>query len=182
MTYRSEIKHEVETLETFGLGTVLFPSSTTDITTPQSVNLDLQTGIAQDTLAFANIRWVHWDQFAVTPDVLKAKSNNNLIDYSDDQWSATVGLGRKFNAKWSGTAAIGWDSGAGNPVTTLGPTEGYWSVGLGGQYSPAENYFIAGGVKYFWLGDAQAQTGGKVAGNFEDNTAIGYGMKIGYRF
>ena len=182
VTYRSEIKHEVETLETFGLGTVVFPSSITDITTPQSVNLDLQTGIAQDTLAFANIRWVHWDQFAVTPDVLKAKSNNNLIDYSDDQWSATVGLGRKFNAKWSGTAAIGWDSGAGNPVTTLGPTEGYWSVGLGGQYSPAENYFIAGGVKYFWLGDAQAQTGGKVAGNFEDNTAIGYGMKIGYRF
>ena len=182
VTYRSEIKHEVETLETFGLGTVVFPSSITDITTPQSVNLDLQTGIAQDTLAFANIRWVHWDQFAVTPDVLKAKSNNNLIDYSDYQWSATVGLGRKFNAKWSGTAAIGWDSGAGNPVTTLGPTEGYWSVGLGGQYSPAENYFIAGGVKYFWLGDAQAQTGGKVAGNFEDNTAIGYGMKIGYRF
>ena len=182
VTYRSEIKHEVETLETFGLGTVVFPSSITDITTQQSVNLDLQTGIAQDTLAFANIRWVHWDQFAVTPDVLKAKSNNNLIDYSDDQWSATVGLGRKFNAKWSGTAAIGWDSGAGNPVTTLGPTEGYWSVGLGGQYSPAENYFIAGGVKYFWLGDAQAQTGGKVAGNFEDNTAIGYGMKIGYRF
>lgn len=185
VTYRSEIKHEVETFETFeisGLGKLVLPSSITDITTPQSVNLDLQTGIAQDTLAFANIRWVHWDQFAVTPDVLKAKSNNNLIDYSDDQWSATVGLGRKFNAKWSGTAAIGWDSGAGNPVTTLGPTEGYWSVGLGGQYSPAENYFIAGGVKYFWLGDAQAQTGGKVAGNFEDNTAIGYGMKIGYRF
>ena len=182
VTYRSEIKHEVETSESFAFGLLRPASTTTEVTTPQSVNLDLQTGIAQDTLAFANIRWVHWDQFAVTPDVLKAKSNNNLIDYSDDQWSATVGLGRKFNAKWSGTAAIGWDSGAGNPVTTLGPTEGYWSVGLGGQYSPAENYFIAGGVKYFWLGDAQAQTGGKVAGNFEDNTAIGYGMKIGYRF
>ncbi len=182
VTYRSEIKHEVETSESFAFGLLRPASTTTEVTTPQSVNIDLQTGIAQDTLAFANIRWVHWDQFAVTPDVLKAKSNNNLIDYSDDQWSATVGLGRKFNAKWSGTAAIGWDSGAGNPVTTLGPTEGYWSVGLGGQYSPAENYFIAGGVKYFWLGDAQAQTGGKVAGNFEDNTAIGYGMKIGYRF
>ena len=106
----------------------------------------------------------------------------NLVDYSDDQWSATVGLGHKFNAKWSGTAAVGWDSGAGNPVTTLGPVEGYWSVGLGGQYSPAENYFIQAGVKYFWLGDADAQTGGAVAGSFEDNTALGYGMKIGYRF
>ena len=182
VTYRSEIKHEVETFETFGLGKLIFPSSTTEVTTPQSVNLDLQSGIAKNTLAFANIRWVHWSQFAVTPNVLKEKSKNNLIDYSDDQWSATVGLGHKFNAKWSGTAAVGWDSGAGNPVTTLGPVEGYWSVGLGGQYSPAENYFIQAGVKYFWLGDAQAQTGGRVAGSFEDNTALGYGMKIGYRF
>ena len=182
VTYRSEIKHEVETFETFGLGKLIFPSSTTEVTTPQSVNLDLQSGIAKNTLAFANIRWVHWSQFAVTPNVLKEKSKNNLIDYSDDQWSATVGLGHKFNAKWSGTAAVGWDSGAGNPVTTLGPVEGYWSVGLGGQYSPAENYFIQAGVKYFWLGDADAQTGGAVAGSFEDNTALGYGMKIGYRF
>ena len=182
VTYRSEIKHEVETFETFGLGKLIFPSSTTEVTTPQSVNLDLQSGIAKNTLAFANIRWVHWSQFAVTPNVLKEKSKNNLIDYSDDQWSATVGLGHKFNAKWSGTAAVGWDSGAGNPVTTLGPVEGYWSVGLGSQYSPAENYFIQAGVKYFWLGDAQAQTGGRVAGSFEDNTALGYGMKIGYRF
>jgi len=182
VTYRSEIKHEVETFETFGLGKLIFPSSTTEVTTPQSVNLDLQSGIAKNTLTFANIRWVHWSQFAVTPNVLKEKSKNNLIDYSDDQWSATVGLGHKFNAKWSGTAAVGWDSGAGNPVTTLGPIEGYWSVGLGGQYSPAENYFIAAGVRYLWLGDAQAQTGGTVVGSFEDNTAIAYGMKIGYRF
>ena len=191
VTYRSEIKHDLDTIETskITVPSLDFKESTAQVITPQSVNIDLQSGIAKDTLAFANIRWVHWDQFAVKPNLIGNISSlappykrQNLIDYSDDQWSATVGLGRKFNAKWSGTAAIGWDSGAGNPVTTLGPTEGYWSVGLGGQYSPAENYFIAGGVKYFWLGDAQAQTGGKVAGNFEDNTAIGYGMKIGYRF
>ena len=205
VTYRSEIKHELDTKETFAFGTdgsLYIPGLTNqvlgkpvtptyhkaEIVTPQSVNLDLQSGIAKDTLAFANIRWVHWDQFAVKPAYLSQLTGaltgkqQNLVDYSDDQWSATVGLGRKFNAKWSGSAAIGWDSGAGNPVTTLGPTEGYWSIGLGGQYSPAANYFIAGGVKYFWLGDAEAQTGGNVAGSFEDNTAIGYGMKIGYRF
>ncbi len=191
ITYRSEIKHKADTTETFGFGTVpgsvvaglpLGTTFKTEAVTPQSVNLDLQSGIAANTLAFANIRWVHWDQFAVTPVYLKAASGNNLIDYSDDQWSATVGLGHKFNAKWSGTAAVGYDSGAGNPVTTLGPTEGYWSVGLGGQYSPAENYFIQAGVKYFWLGDAQAQTAGTVVGDFEDNYALGYGMKIGYRF
>ena len=205
VTYRSEIKHELDTTETFRFGTdgaLYIPAFTgtalgktvtptyhkAEITTPQSVNIDLQSGVAKNTLAFANIRWVHWDQFAVKPAYLSQLTGaltgkqQNLVDYSDDQWSATVGLGHKFNAKWSGTAAVGWDSGAGNPVTTLGPVEGYWSVGLGGQYSPAENYFIQAGVKYFWLGDADAQTGGAVAGSFEDNTALGYGMKIGYRF
>ena len=165
VTYRSEIKHELDTTETFGFGTdgaLYIPGFTSaflgktvtptyhkaEITTPQSVNIDLQSGVAKNTLAFANIRWVHWDQFAVKPAYLSQLTGaltgkqQNLVDYSDDQWSATVGLGHKFNAKWSGTAAVGWDSGAGNPVTTLGPIEGYWSVGLGGQYSPAENYLV----------------------------------------
>ena len=182
VTYRSEIKHELDTTETFGFGAIQRPNALTEVVTPQSVNIDFQTGVAANTLAFANIRWAHWDQFAVTPKFLNAASGNNLIDYSDDQWSATVGVGRKFNSHWSGSASVGYDSGAGNPVTTLGPTEGYWSVGLGGQYSPAENYFIQAGVKYFWLGDATARTGTKNVGEFEDNYALGYGLKIGYRF
>ncbi|MDM1772136.1 MULTISPECIES: OmpP1/FadL family transporter [Acinetobacter] len=182
VTYRSEIKHKAKSVETHKLMPMLNVESQLDVITPQSVNIDFQTGVAANTLAFANIRWVHWDQFAVTPKFLNAASGNNLIDYSDDQWSATVGVGRKFNNQWSGSASVGYDSGAGNPVTTLGPTEGYWSVGLGGQYSPAENYFIQAGVKYFWLGDAHAQTGGNIVGEFTDNYALGYGLKIGYRF
>lgn len=188
ITYRSEIKHDLDTVETFGFGALIRPTTETEVVTPQSVNVDLQSGIAQNTLAFANIRWVQWDQFAVKPPhlanaTLAAKGKaQNLIDYSDDQWSVNLGLSRKFTEKWAGSATVGWDSGAGNPVTTLGPTEGYWSVGLGGQYSPAANYFIAAGVKYLWLGDAKAQTGGTVVGSFEDNSALAYGMKIGYRF
>lgn len=191
ITYRSEIEHKATAKETTALPVPSLSTLTSGVeaTTPQSVNLDFQTGIAADTLAFANVRWVHWSQFAVKPKLLGNISQlgapyvrQNLIDYAEDQWSANVGVGRKFNAKWSGTAALGYDSGAGNPITTLGPTEGYWNVGLGAQYSPAEHYFIQGGVKYFWLGDATAQTGGKPVGEFSDNHALGYGMKMGYRF
>ena len=83
---------------------------------------------------------------------------------------------------------VGWDSGAGNPVSTLGPTEGYWSAGLGGQFSPTPQSFIQAGVKYFWLGDAKSQVASdfgyddRYAANFENNDAIGYSLKIGYRF
>ena len=183
LTYRSEIDHDAQSKETFGFGTRTSPlSPDVTATTPQSVNLDFQTGVAANTVAFANVRWAQWSEFAVTPNFLKAASGSNLIDYADDQWSASVGVGRKFNDKWSGSALVNYDSGAGNPVTTLGPTECYWGLGLGAQYSPAENYFIQAGVRYMWLGDATAKAGKTVLKDFEDNTAIGYGIKMGYRF
>ncbi|QGM27038.1 OmpP1/FadL family transporter [Acinetobacter towneri] len=214
VTYRSEIDHKVtideSSIASVGLnpGTVINMHNgqgQTEITTPQSVNLDFQTGIMANTVAFANVRWVDWSSFSIRPHAFGKASEAastqltqgaytkgfNLVDYSDDQISATVGVGRKLNDQWAGNVSVGWDSGAGNPVSTLGPTEGYWNVGLGVQYSPAPNYFIAGGVKYFMLGDATAHSGAySIPGNaqnaqvatFEDNDAWAYGLKIGYRF
>ncbi|MFC2995936.1 outer membrane protein transport protein [Acinetobacter sichuanensis] len=168
------------------------------ITTPQSVNIDFQTGIMKNTVLFATMRWVDWKNFTIRPykfgkvteavGSMTGKMNGfNLVEYSDDQWSANVGVGRKINEYWSGNLSIGWDSGAGNPITTLGPVNGYWNVGLGLQYSPTAQTFIAGGIKYFWLGNANAQSGSQFGTNdyiaqFEDNNAIAYGLKIGYRF
>ncbi|QIZ62449.1 OmpP1/FadL family transporter [Acinetobacter indicus] len=228
VTYRSEIDHEFVANENLSLATplanaapmlggivppALLPAISqaiggfaaansadgkTKITTPQSVNLDFQTGIMANTVAFANLRWVNWKDFSITPykfgkaaeavgPLVNRPNGFSLVEYEDDQISATVGVGRKLNDQWAGNVSVGWDSGAGNPVSTLGPTEGYWNVGLGVQYSPAPNYFIAGGVKYFMLGDAKAQTGAQAGSSdyvaeFEDNDAWAYGLKIGYRF
>lgn len=206
VTYRSEIDHDANVTETGFSALRAIPTATAaidaiaaapveklTITTPQSVNLDLQSGIMADTVAFANIRWVNWKDFSIRPDkfgqvseVATAASGGNgfnLIDYTDDQWSVNAGVGRKVTDKWAGNVSVGWDSGAGNPVSTLGPTEGYWNVGLGVQYSPTPATFIAGGVKYFWLGDAEANvSSGTVVGDFDDNNAIAYGLKLGYRF
>ena len=204
VTYRSEIEHSVNVKESFnsaGLFAALnaAPSLDTDITTPQSVNLDFQTGIMANTVAFANVRWVDWSNFSIQPYKFGIASKNaivqgqtgkpefDLVAYTDDQISATVGVGRKLNDKWAGNVSVGWDSGAGNPITTLGPTEGYWNLGLGAQFSPTPQTFIAGGVKYFWLGDADAQSGAQFntpnsVAKFEDNHAIAYGLKMGYKF
>ncbi|RZF52130.1 transporter [Acinetobacter halotolerans] len=213
LTYRAKIKHEMNAYEKHNAagmtGNPIFDAmlndinnaqGTTEIITPQSINLDLQTGIMENTIAFANIRWVNWKDFAIRPykfgeaSVLAPiiastgkKEGFDLVAYTDDQYSVTAGVGRKLNDQWAGNLSVGWDSGAGNPVTTLGPTEGYWNVGLGVQYSPATNYFIAGGVKYFWLGDAKAQSGSQFdtpnyIAEFNNNDAIAYGLKIGYKF
>lgn len=204
VTYRSEIEHSVNVKESFNSAGLLAglnaaPSLNTDITTPQSVNLDFQTGIMANTVAFANVRWVDWSSFSIQPykfglasksaaiQAQTGKSEFDLVAYTDDQISATVGVGRKLNDQWAGNVSVGWDSGAGNPVTTLGPTEGYWNVGLGAQFSPTPQTFIAGGVKYFWLGDAKAQSGSQFdtanyVADFESNYAIAYGLKMGYKF
>ncbi|WP_343569628.1 outer membrane protein transport protein [Acinetobacter sp.] len=211
LTYRSEIDHDVNirekipTLPALSLlgqdaaaAAIANSSADTTITTPQSVNFDFQTGIMANTVAFANVRWVNWKDFAIQPykfgqlsqvvGPLVGRPNGfNLVEYSDDQWTVNAGVGRKLNEKWAGNVSVGWDSGAGNPVTTLGPTEGYWNVGVGVQYSPTPQTFIAGGVKYFWLGDAKAQTGAQAGSDqyvaeFSDNNAIAYGLKLGYKF
>lgn len=214
ITYRSEIDHKVMADESSSAapganaGTVINMNNglgKTEITTPQSVNLDLQSGIMANTVAFANIRWVNWKDFSIRPHAFGKGSEAasarltagaytkgfNLVDYSDDQWSVNAGVGRKVTDKWAGNVSVGYDTGAGDPVSTLGPTEGYWNVGLGVQYSPTPATFISGGVKYFWLGDATAHSGTySVPGNadkaklaeFEDNNAIAYGLKMGYRF
>lgn len=226
ITYRSEVDHKVNINEDMALlnslekidgpglaglagaayplvkGAILANNSDgkTTITTPQSVNIDLQSGIMADTVAFANVRWVNWKDFSIQPYKFGAVSEVvgnapginrpngfNLVEYSKDQWSITTGLGRKFNEQWAGNVSVGWDSGAGNPVTTLGPTEGFWNLGVGMQFSPTPQTFIAGGVKYFWLGDAKAQTGAQAGddtyvADFKDNHAIAYGLKMGYRF
>lgn len=233
LTYRSKIKHKLGATENastivpgYGNATLQLPLEAftyspgpTDVHTPESVNLDLQSGIMADTVAFLNVRWVHWDGFAIRPTqfgqtldqlaqqadrinlstysaqdprlplaagtkaAFESLNGGNLVEYNKNQWSATTGVGRKFNEKWAGNVSVGWDSGAGNPVTTLGPTDGYWNLGLGLQFSPAPDYFIAGGVKYFWLGDTEALTvANPNVGEFKDNHAIAYGLKFGYRF
>ncbi|NHB57678.1 transporter [Acinetobacter sp. 194] len=212
LTYRSEIDHkmivqednlgyatntlvanQMEILKKENIQKIADSVGQTKITTPQSINLDFQTGIMANTVAFANVRWVEWSKFAINPYKFGQVANGlkaggfDLVAYEKDQISANVGIGRKFTDKWAGSVMVGWDSGAGNLVSTLGPTEGYWSAGLGVQFSPTNNSFIQAGAKYFWLGDAKSQVAShygsqEYAADFKDNHAVGYSLKIGHRF
>lgn len=208
ITYRSKIKYKLQVDEDmFGQPIQLVDSAKTKLDTPQSINIDFQSGIADKTLAYANLRWVNWKKFESRPvqfgaisKLLMTEATNgvytegfNLDGYHKDQYSALLGIGHQFTEKWSASTDIGWDSGTGNPASTLGPMKGSWSLGLGAQFNPASNYFVAAGVKYFWLGDVTSEDGTyflpidgikPVAeqADFKNNHAIAYALKIGYRF
>lgn len=175
LTYNSEIETNLRT-------TVSSPIpgpdiSTTPITTPQSVNLDFQTGIAQDTLLFGGIRWVDYSAFVIDP--ANYPSDEPLLSYDDDTWSYTLGVGRRFTENWAGSLALNYEKGGSSQgVSNLGPTNGQYAVTLGARYEDGP-YILAAGVNYTWLGEATTRG---VGGRFEDNDAVGIGVKLGYRF
>ncbi|MHA3913632.1 OmpP1/FadL family transporter [Halovulum sp. GXIMD14793] len=172
LTYRSEIKHESDTTQSVA------PPSTTDITSPQSVNLDFQTGVAPKTLLFGSVRWVNWDGFAIRPTALMG---NALVEYDSDTFTYALGLGRKFTEKWSGAVQVGYEAGTGGLSSTLGPTDGFLSLGVGATYT-MDNMKITGGVRYVFAGDTDTGVGGTQVGSFRDNSAIAAGVKVGFYF
>ena len=204
LTYRSEIEHNAPAAEIYpfvGSGLIPAPVVTAlglstnrnesiEITTPKSINFDFQTGVNPTTLATAKVRWVPWSDFAIVPslynDVSKLSTKDDkglaLVSYDDDQWQVELGLAKRLAPNFALSGTVGWDSGAGNPVTSLGPIEGYYSVGLGGKYDVTENWAISAGGKYLWFGDAEGQIPTKkVVSNFEDNDGFALGVKLSYQ-
>ena len=168
LTYYSAIGHTMNTTEFGALRTQ------TEIETPQSVNLEFQSGIAQDTLVFGSVRWVDWSEFVIRPPNYPL---GTLVDYEEDWVTYTLGVGRRFNENWSGFVQASHEPASNTTLTTLGPVDGRTSLGLGATWTDG-NVSVTGGVNYVWLGEAQ----NLLRTRFEDGTALGVGLRVGYRF
>ncbi|WP_281856003.1 OmpP1/FadL family transporter [Litoreibacter halocynthiae] len=178
LTYSSEISHALSTVE----GGPVPGTTTTNVDTPQSLNLDFQTGIAADTLLFGSIRWVDWSDFRIAPAGYGLATGNALVSYADDVITYNIGVGRRFNENWSGAVSLGYEKSNGGFSSNLGPTDGNISLGLGGTYTNG-GIKVTGGVRYIKIGNAQTTLGGGLpASNFNDNKAIAVGFKVGYSY
>jgi long-chain fatty acid transport protein len=181
LTYRSEIDHENNIDETVP-GAALRKGGKIDITTPESVNFDFQTGVNPTTLATAKVRFVPWSKFEIVPPLYNSASGLPLVSYDNDQWQVELGLAKRVAPNLAVSGNIGWDSGAGNPTTSLGPIEGYYSVGAGAKFDIDKNWAISAGGKYLMFGDANGSLpNGKVVSNFEDNDGYAVGIKLSYQ-
>ena len=174
LTYNSKIEHSLTTTE-FGAAV-----SQTELETPQSVNLEFQSGVAKDTLVFGSIRWVDWSSFTIDPALYPPLSP--LVSYNGDYTTYALGVGRKFSDNWSGAITVGYEKPIGGFSSNLGPNDGQRSIGIGATYTK-DNMKITGGVRYVDVGDAQpALPTLAPSANFNDNSAVGFGLKISYSF
>ena len=177
LTYNSKIKHSLETAETNAFGAF---TSQTDLETPQSINLEFQSGIAKDTLLFGSIRWVDWSDFVIDPT--NYLPSEPLVFYRGDYTTYTLGVGRKFTENWSAAVTVGYEKPIGGFSSNLGPNDGQRSVGVGATYTK-DNMKITGGVRYVDVGDAQPSLPTFApSANFTDNSALGFGLKVSFSF
>lgn len=183
LTYHSEIDHDLSTTETINGG--LIAQSNTAVTTPEAIELAFQSGVAQDTLVFGSVRFSHNSQTTVSPVGLRVASNNPNASLTDleNAWEVELGVGRRFNDKWSGSATIGWEqSGEDDFVSPLSGTNGATYLALGASYQFTESTKISGGVRYTRLRDATGTVGGVPVASFDGSSAISAGLRIQYKF
>ncbi|WP_417208687.1 outer membrane protein transport protein [Antarctobacter sp.] len=180
-TYRFETKHTATISE--GLLGTTFDGTTPgyddeiDYVSPQSFNLEFQTGIAAGTLLTASYRWTEFSAV----DIIPTRLGSDLVNL-DDAHRFTLGVAKRFNDRFAGSVTLSYEPPTGNrTVSPLGPTDGLKGISFGGQFTEGP-VKISGGINYSWLGDADAGVAGIKAAEFRDNHAVGIGFKAEVTF
>jgi long-subunit fatty acid transport protein len=179
LTYHSDIDLEMQTTETFPGAAPIFTGAT-PATMPQSVKLQVQSGVAENTLVFGSIYWSEWSKFTLDPN--SAVTNLAVLD---DAWTYEIGVGRRFTDSFSARVSYSYEHEEGSSlVSPLAPFKGSQTVTLGGTYQLTQRVDISGGISYTWLGEALLETSptNVVRGNFDDNRAFGAGFRVGLSF
>lgn len=190
LTYNSGTTHQLRTTETvrgipisLATGGAVPDVTTTEVDTPETINLDFQTGIAANTLLFGNIRYARYSDTVVRPAGFSALTGGRPLTDLEDGYDFEIGVGRRFNEKWSGSVAVGFSTvGDDNLVSPLAPTNGSRHIAVGAKYDVNDQFAISGGVRYTILGDAVSAPGGRGVANFDGNNAVSVGVKFAYQF
>ncbi|WP_281982132.1 OmpP1/FadL family transporter [Thalassorhabdomicrobium marinisediminis] len=181
LTYFSEIEHSFETTEDVRGVPAFGPSANTDVTTPQAVNLDFQTGVAPGTLVFGSVRWADYDVVKVSPSGFAGATSGGSLTNTETGFSYTLGVGRQVTDNFAASLSVGYEPEGDGDTSPLAPTNGNYSVSLGGAYTLDNGLEISGGVRYVKLGDATLGSGPTTT-SFEDNDAVAVGLKIAMSF
>jgi len=119
---------------------------------PESVELKLQSGIAPGWLAFGSVKWANW---SVTESLDVSSASGIPISqdlyFWKDGWTVTGGVGHAFNDRFSGVAALTWDSGV---STGYDLTSDTWTLSLGGSMKDTLGGELRGGVGVSYLTSA----------------------------
>ena len=162
LTYESDLEFDLDTtvpaLGGFSLGD-------TTAGTPKMLTLELQSGIAKDTLLFGSIRRTRWSDAQVF--FLGATQLSTFDDTTDYK----LGVGRKFSDSISGSISLNYQPSTGKPSSPFSPQDGEKGIAVGVKLTAKDGFTTSLGVQYRKLGDTvTTATSGSLP--FKDNDVV----------
>ena len=149
---------------------------------PQTLTLNFQSGIAEDTLLFGSVHKADWKTAQIN---IPANATGPVAAIASDFGNRTaysVGIGRKITDDISVLGSYATEGGGG--ATSTDPftlTDGSQTLALGARYT-YENMTISGGYSYTKVGDVTMTHSTGLSSTYRDNKVTGLGLKIGFSF
>ena len=179
ITYESEIKHRFDVKEAhLDLGAGPQSQSTSKVTLPQALTLQVESGVSMSTLAYVNVRWVDWSEFSLSTAHITDLSGAPLVEFAKDTVSFEVGAGHMLSKQWSVGGFLAYEKAIGADTSPLAPEDGYKGLGLGATYSMS-NADITAGVAYF---ESDVDGLDAAGTQFKDMTSLITSISADYRF
>ena len=186
---RVELMLQVETDVALTAQSSLSPALATTAVTgakmaiPQTLTLNVQSGIAEDTLLFGSIHKADWKTAQIT---VPANAGNGPVPDTGSDFANTtaysIGLGRKLSDSLSVLGSYSMEGGSGSTGTSpFTLTDGNQSLGVGVRYN-RDNITISGGYNYTKVGDVKVTHSSGLTADYKDNKVTGIGLKIGFAF
>jgi long-chain fatty acid transport protein len=139
LMYRSQVDHEA-TGDFYNVSAVLngvygvplnaFVDADGTGSLPQSLELNLQSGIAPGWLAFGSIKWTDWSVLQTLDYTISGVPDQEKNFFWRDGWTISGGIGHTFTDKVSGAVSLTWDRGVGTGADIMTDT---WTLGAGTQ-------------------------------------------------
>jgi long-subunit fatty acid transport protein len=158
-------------------------SYTTTVGLPETLNIEFQTGIAEDTLLFGSIVDTKWKKAQIDSN---GSATSRITTAFSDTVSYSLGIGRRLNDNWSITGSYKQEDGGGAYASSLFTvSNGSKGVTLAARYTN-ENMTVTAGVNMVEVGGVTITSDGTSTGTtyakYGTNSAVGVGLRVSFDF
>ena len=168
-----------------GGGSIAAVPGSSTLVIPQTITLNFQSGIAEDTLLFGSIHKADWDDAQIDIPINAATSAPAIGSSFSTKTAYSIGLGRKISNELSLLASYSAEDGGGS--TSSDPftlTDGYQTLGFAARYT-RDNMTFTAGYGYTKVGDVLVSNVTGLPGytaDYKDNDIGAIGLKVGFSF
>ncbi len=149
-------------------------------TLPQSLEISLRSGIAEDWLAFGSVKWTDWSVLPSLDYVVSGFGPQRKDFNFQDGWTIQAGFAHNFTETLSGLVSLTWDKGVGTGADTLTDS---WTLGAGAQLQTDIGTFRLGaGLTYLTAGEQSIARGATLDATVGGDWALGMSTSYAIKF